>query len=110
MENDKYLVFKSDPINTTYDPVKNQYILGGAVERAIYDGVVIRTQDVFAGPGLYAYSAAIQTAIDFIEHRWVGEDITEEEGALRDNLASLRDFFAEQAELATQHPNKKVPD
>lgn len=68
------------------------------------DAVVIRRRDIFAGPGLYAYSHAIQTAIDLMDiaGNWEPDE--------RESLEALRDFFADQAQLAVDSPNKHLPD
>jgi hypothetical protein len=111
MENDKYVVFKSEEL---IEADKKHLVLGDLPE-PLKDAVVIRLQDVFAGPGLFAYASAIQTAIDIMDmeaqmlsmHR---EETWSTDPRTRMQLEELRDFFAEQAQLAVDHPHKKIPD
>lgn len=76
------------------------------------DAVTIRRRDIFAGPGLYAYSHAIQTGLDLIT-LYRQTDSEADAARLTDliqELEALRDFFAEQAQLAVDAPNKHLPD
>lgn len=118
MENDKYVVMKADEFsdwqrksNFWWGHVTRPRLSGDVDEppgmpEVLEDAVVIRTQDVFAGPGLFAYASAIQTALDIID--MLPGDATK----LRqwEKLEPLRDFFQEQAVLAEKSPIKKVPD
>jgi hypothetical protein len=105
MENDKYVVFKRGE----FDGIHSLELKEGAkLPKPLEDAVVIRRQDIFAGPGLFSYANAIQTAIDLIGAP--GELGTV--SALNElaKLEELRDFFWEQAMMASHEPNKKVPD
>jgi hypothetical protein len=109
VKNDKYVVFKAKDVHWEEDrPEDGWHPLVGQVisDNTIGDAVVIRLQDIFAGPGLHGYAAAIQTAID-IARSLPGDaaHLAQWEG-----LEELRDFFHEQAILADQHPRKKLPD
>lgn len=67
----------------------------------VKDFFVIRLQDVFAAPGLYAYANVIQT--------WIDRDIMEGK-PIPPDLEGLRDYVADLAMKAEQYPVKKLPD
>jgi hypothetical protein len=119
MENDKYIVFKAgDAVyNATTGKYEIEAIKEGGESAVLHDAVVIRPQDIFAGPGLSAYAASIQTAIDLIkaEIRQQKEHapkqvIVEEDEAGIEHLEELRDFFWMQAYEALNREDKKIPD
>ena len=96
IEEDKYLVFKRADLATRMAfgiPTE-------LMDQALDDAVVIRKQDVFAGPGLFAYASCIQTALDI--------------GGLAPSVSArleqLRDWFWQQATDAVGNPRKKLPD
>jgi hypothetical protein len=72
-------------------------------KHAVPDAVVIRRQDVFAGPGLHAYASVVQTAMELL---MAMADIDE---ADLENLGRVRDYFHEQAVLADEIAGK-IPD
>jgi hypothetical protein len=105
LDNDKYVVFKKQEFDAWWGETRedmNQRLGHFALE----DAVVIRLQDVFAGPGLYAYANAIQTAIDLQDMEGCG-DLGPER---TEQLLQLRDFFAAMAQLAVDRSDKKIPD
>jgi hypothetical protein len=102
MENDKYHVFKSQDV--VFHADLGQYIINATrpdgESTPLQDAYVIRTQDIFAGPGLSAYAMVIQTAIDLR----LGNALN------REHLKELRDLFVEASVQAFQSPLKKIPD
>lgn len=69
------------------------------------DAVVIRQQDIFAGPALHVYSASINAAIMAIKDRDPKADCRK--------LQSIADYFHEQATEADQLAGSeagKIPD
>lgn len=111
MENDKYVVFKREDwqaIKASLD----RSVGGGPYEQGqiapLDDAVVIRRQDIFAGPGLFAYANAIQTAIDLLKTEQ--NDATWFHPSDERRLEELRDFFWEQAMMASHEEVKKIPD
>lgn len=101
----KYVVFKVDEWDATcqrYEVAQRDEL----EDASLGDCVVIRHQDVFAGPGLAAYANAVQTFIEAVEQ--LGTPIAQESylGTMRD----LRDYFMTQAQAAFEYPHKKVPD
>lgn len=103
MENDKYVVFKAKEFD---DWLASD--MKAPIPVALHDAIVIRRQDIFAGPGLFAYANAIQTAIDLM-----GQDMSALAGWELNQMArleELRDFFWEQAMMASHEERKKVPD
>lgn len=99
----KYSVFKTEEFE------KDVPNAGEAFNHiALDDFVVIRFQDIFAGPGLAAYAHAVQTFLDgvhFLDPK--NEIITEYE---KERIEELRDFFSALSDRAFEHPLKKVPD
>lgn len=114
MQNDKYLVFKREEfmefiqelIDRNIDPAATTPKTIGALE----DAIVIRRQDVFAAPGLYAYAHTIQTFIDAINFSEDWYAAMHSRTPDIEKLEQLRDFFAEMAMMAEQYPSKKIPD
>lgn len=77
----KYIVFKREDLPN--------YILSPRLRKemelvAIYDAVVIRTQDSFAGPALHTYAASISTAAKLLKE-------LDAETAIR--LQNIADYF-----------------
>jgi hypothetical protein len=111
--NDKYIVFKSEEWIEWLMSPKQRLLPGDKLPEMLPDAVVIRRQDIFAGPGLSAYASAIQTYIEAFRQIIEVEDgrlFVEENVPILGSLIALRDFFHEQAQIAFDHPNKKVPD
>lgn len=75
---------------------------------AILDAVVIRRQDLFAGPALNAYSHAIGVALSVMKNVLRSHGI-EAPGAIVDELQNSADYFHEQAEVAHEE-GYKLPD
>lgn len=96
MKDDKYIVFKlGDAQHTEFGAHYN-------AEEALNDAVVIRTQDVFAAGGLYAYAHVIDA---FLHH-----PMSEDEAS---GLEEVRDYFlsvAQEAEDRLHRGECKVPD
>lgn len=101
MENDKYVVFKREDLDDWLGKFVPSVDL---VPLILQDAIVIRRQDIFAGPGLFAYANAIQTALDLMDD--ITEGFFDEDG----HLQELRDFFWEQAMQASHSETKKIPD
>jgi hypothetical protein len=99
MSDDKYVVMKAEDWEKM--PFAPNHTSG-----ILTDAVVIRTQDIFAGPGLSAYANAIQTGIDLMREFGGMEDALE----LIGELEEIRDYFHERAQEALMHPHKKIPD
>lgn len=101
MLDDKYIVFRRPPEGEPMDP------------NPIPDAVVIRTQDIFAGAALHAYSSSIQTVIELLEemgepqNRMHGTPLSTEQLV---RLHEVRDYFFERALEADDVSSKKVPD
>src|ERR1041385_2574816 len=72
----------------------------------VTDLFVIRFQDVFSTPGLYAYAAGIQTYIEALNQVPVDPSPWD----LPERLEQLRDMVFEAAQQAQDFPHKKVPD
>lgn len=105
LSDEKYVVFKRAEFENW---VKN-LAAGEPADKlvaasALGDAVVIRKQDVFAAPGLYAYANVIQTGLDLFFMAGIHDP------EMADRLEVIRDYFADQALDAGNHPRKKVPD
>lgn len=95
----KYAVFKVKEVDTIAGGDPGEVTLELIEE--VKDFMVIRFQDVFAAPGLYAYANVIQT--------WIERDKLEGR-PIPPELEQLRDDFFEAAEQAANFPVKKIPD
>jgi hypothetical protein len=94
IRDEKYIVFKRDDWNQSRSA-------GGAPAQEVTDAVVIRTQDIFAGPALHGYAAAISIATKILtEDGW-----PETAGRLQ----AIADYFHERAVEADEGP-RKIPD
>lgn len=102
----KYITFNRTSFNNWLSGQGADEDLLDAIPREIADAVVIRRQDVFAAPALYAYASTIQTALEIIEvaklGREAGLDIDTQQ------LQELAEFFAYQAHIAHE-AHGKVP-
>jgi hypothetical protein len=93
---DKYLIIKLEDFHDwEADRVRP---VSWLLEHAIKDGVVIRRQDLFAGPALHAYAACIALASKMSP-----------DASTRRQLGSVADYFHEQAVLADSE-GRKIPD
>lgn len=110
MDNDKYVVFKREDWRKFAGEVPTSAIQ--FIPPVLEDAIVIRRQDMFAGPGLFAYANAIQTAIDLRHLQGTSLVLRTKEiqQAQLDRLEELRDFFWEQAMMASHSETKKIPD
>lgn len=107
MEDSKYIVFKREEWEAFWGEdfvgVESAEPLQLTLEgHHLDDAVVIRKQDIFAGPALHAYASSISTVIEVLELMGVA-------GAL-DDLEEVRDYFFEAALEADDVRTKKVPD
>ncbi len=94
---EKYVVFDKEKFDSwLYDVHQRGYL--PAPER-VDDAVVIREQDIFAGPALEMYSAAITTALRLLP---------QEDPTVR-RLTQIRNYFRRCAERAYEKATK-VPD
>ena len=110
MENDKYIVFKSDAFHA-WNKARLEGDIHLTILQSLDDAVVIRKQDIFAGPGLHAYAAAIQTGLELLFRQLPPEhEMTLEAAHEIEYLTRLRDFFFEQAVEAEHAEGKKLPD
>ncbi len=98
MSDDKYLVFScANVTGNEYEPIGSF--------TALDDAVVIRTHDVFAAPGLYAYAQNIQTIIELTEADEYDEGVWE-------GLHHVRDYImdrAAEAERRRANGESKLP-
>ena len=90
---DKYIVFRREDHEDSSGIYYN-------VEKSIPDAVVIRRQDVFAGPALHSYSHTIALAAKLISG--YNQETSQ-------HLREVADYFHEQAVLADAE-GFKVPD
>lgn len=107
MDNNKYVVFKIgdwlDEWKQWTDPKDAHHPLTDLQHHRIEDAVVIRQQDMFAGPALQTYAASISIAKTALQ----GAIPLLEEGPAKDKihneiayLGELADFFHTMAEEA----------
>lgn len=101
----KYVVFKKEE----FDQWWGQGSVGGTKHNVpapefLDDTVVIRLQDVFAGPALAAYANSISVAIEAMR---MDQPFNQE---VIDHLQRVADYFSEQAEEAFANLTKKLPD
>lgn len=104
VNDEKYIVFK---LSDWADGVERLGELAQYIEGIppVEDAVVIRKQDMFAGPGLHAYAMTIQTAIETT--RLVTNGMTAE--LICADLEKIRDYFTQQALEAEACTTKKMP-
>jgi hypothetical protein len=72
------------------------------------DAVVIRTGDIFAASGLYAYAHTIHTHIELVR-RFHGDTIDYSTETQLQRLGEIRDYFMDRAHEAEEKYGK-VPD
>ena len=102
---EKYIVFKREQLDKWLkDFVPDSVVQAELLADEIPDSVVIRKQDIFAGPALHAYASSISTAIEILEV--YGESFDTSKLRLED----IRTYFFEQANDADNIRSKKVPD
>lgn len=106
----KYVVFKAQDVRWR-GGTDGRFTNGLADGQVVGDAVVIRTQDVFAGPALWTYAHSIAQVAKLT--REVAE---ETEGEARHTLLGrarqlqeTADYFADRAEEASDHDGK-LPD
>lgn len=76
------------------------------------DAVVIRLQDVFAPPALYAYANSISVAVEVLEREERIDPFSPRGVRLFEQIANLKqiaDYFAQAAEESA-HVDRKLPD
>jgi hypothetical protein len=98
---DKYIVFKREdfePWLYRMNAVDVVPLDGTPVPHALPDAVVIRRQDLFAGPALHSYSNNMAMAARMVA-----------EGDEQKRLLGIADYFHEQAVLADAE-GWKLPD
>lgn len=105
LEDDKYVVMQREQFEFM------MHVAQVGIDETIIlkDAVVIRTQDIFSGPGLSAYAMDIQTALDL--NAVMGGTVFTLEQAKR--LAVMRDYFYVRAQEAFEKAAEgaaKVPD
>lgn len=107
-DDDKYVVFDREKFAVWLANAGSGIDLTGL--REIPDAVVIRRQDVFAAPTLFAYANSIRTATEIMEmcRAEVGADRSQLD-PVADRLNSIADYFVTQAERAAKSASK-VPD
>lgn len=98
MRDEKYVVFSRTAYNN-YLPSQ-----GEAPPPEIEDAVVIRTQDIFAAPALYAYANCISTCIEILSQT---DDYPT---PLLTRLREISDYFMDRGDEADNHHSRKVPD
>lgn len=97
--NDKYVVFKREDFERLMDEDR-PHMYAAALE--VEDAVVIRRQDLFAGPALHSYAHSIALAARIVQ---TGNASRDEEKRLQ----QIADYFHEQALLADAE-GYKLPD
>jgi hypothetical protein len=117
-KNQKYAVVKMDDIkwrDHPSAPMENQTWPRTATiteEMLLTDASVIRGQDIFAAPALWAYANTIGTVARVLKDTLVtsGPQLQSDALALAaDNLQDIADYFSQQAEDAA-HTAQKLPD
>jgi hypothetical protein len=106
MKDEKYIVFKRD----AWDEWIKNFQAGGepmALD-TVPDAVVIRLQDIFAGPALHAYASSISTVMEIAQASDTPVSVFRPEQWER--LNQIRDYFFQQALEADDIRTKKVPD
>lgn len=106
---DKFIVFKRDQMENWLGWLKDMMTNGPSsldepylqMPDELTDAVVIRTQEVFAGPALHSYAADVAVAIHMIRHAAPWLDVT--------GLQSIADYFSSRAVEADEGP-RKIPD
>lgn len=111
MGDGKYVVFKLGEFNTWYNEVlKGTDVFLFEPPVALDDATVIRAQDVFAAPALYAYANSILVALEamqaVVEGQLMGQGLVN----IVDRLTAVADYFHEAAVRAEQTDFKKLPD
>lgn len=104
----KYVVFKVEQfeemirrvIESDVEGAEEEEIEGVINSYAIADSTVIRAQDIFSAPALYAYATAVSVAKMMMDgaHPYYP------------SLNRLEEFFLERAEEAQKFGGKKLPD
>jgi hypothetical protein len=89
----KYIVFKREDLANSYGDLQEMEFL------AIYDAVVIRTQDVIAGPALHTYAANIGLVATILE---------EVDAPKALELSNIADYFHFRA-LEADDGSQKLP-
>lgn len=112
IDRNKYITFKSCEFDKWLEGVHDMDV--EQLPLALEDAVVIRRQDVFAAPALYAYASTILSCVELMEAvmspQYLGKvSIGDTEPMVRiDQLRELADFFAGEADTARQ-VHGKVP-
>lgn len=104
VKDDKYIVFKRDEYARWFHVVQKaaaNYDVD--LPRYLPDAVVIRTQDVFAGPALHGYAAALSIAIHVLKNIPVHDPDQVQD------LQDIADYFHLRAVEADDGP-RKLPD
>lgn len=113
MMDDKYVVMKQKDLDALRgDGVELERFKATVKKLALVDAVVIRTRDVFATGGLWAYAHQIQTLLELT--RTLSRDLGS--GLLVDKvnkLEEVRDYFSDRAQEAERRMvmgQAKLPD
>lgn len=111
--NDKYITFKRadyDAVmirNANNMPVELKHVL---LQSEVKDAVVIRRQDMFAGPALHAYAASIDVAVRIaMDMARAVPRLDEDTNRKIGDLRRIADYFHEQATICDD-TNGKLPD
>lgn len=109
---EKYYVFKKQQLIDLILDLQDagDYSIQDIKERiernALKDAEVIRSQDILAAPGLYAYAATAQSMIELLGELGYTDDTAEQVG----KLSVVRDYFFQAAQRAQGIVGKRVPD
>lgn len=109
--NDKYVVVKRDDFDAVFGedfPGNHEIgdIYAALLEHEVDDAVVIRRQDMFAGPALHTYAASIDVAVKIASAQRVDDlRVARQIGDLR----RIADYFHQQATLCDDTAGK-LPD
>lgn len=100
VRDEKFVVFRRDDYARVLDDGIDLHDLA---RLALGDAVVIRTTDVYASAGLYAYAANIQTVLELCQ---LAPDV-------RKHQENVRDYFTDRADEADELRRRrmaKMPD
>jgi len=101
VSDDKYIVFKKEEFDAWFDWLTENITDTFVAPDELEDAVVIRTQDLFAGPALHAYASSIAVVIEVLRQFGHVEQA--------DSLVDVSDYLFQRAEEADAI-HGKLPD
>lgn len=113
---DKYVVLKASDVRWRDHPAKDDKVWPRTAtisdDKVVPDATVIRGQDAFAAPALWAYANTIGLFAQELRNVLTQVDPANYVAALRDRskqLQAIADHFSEAAEDSA-HSSKRLPD